>query len=256
MTRIYNFFLFLLLSLVFALIVLTNKSYSAEKYVCSIWQASSFQIVDRVNDLSRCNDLYYENSDSENYQLFSRYSNTILSNETYANLKKKIKNGVSFNVNAAETEGCKKGNCVNGQGTYTFAGGEKYVGEWKDNKKHGQGTLTFAGGDKYVGEFKDGQRNGQGTYTRNFANGEKYVGEWKDNKKHGQGTLTFAGGDKYVGEFKDGQRNGQGTYTFANGEKYVGEFKDDKYYQGTYTFANGKNMLVNLKIIKKMAKEL
>ena len=89
MTRIYNFFLFLLLSLVFALIVLTNKSYSAEKYVCSIWQASSFQIVDRVNDLSRCNDLYYENSDSENYQLFSRYSNTILSNETYANLKKK-----------------------------------------------------------------------------------------------------------------------------------------------------------------------
>jgi hypothetical protein len=103
MTRIYNFFLFLLLSLVFALIVLTNKSYSAEKYVCSIWQASSFQIVDRVNDLSRCNDLYYENSDSENYQLFSRYSNTILSNETYANLKKKIKNGVSFNVNAAET---------------------------------------------------------------------------------------------------------------------------------------------------------
>jgi hypothetical protein len=225
MTRIYNFFLFLLLSLVFALIVLTNKSYSAEKYVCSIWQASSFQIVDRVNDLSRCNDLYYENSDSENYQLFSRYSNTILSNETYANLKKKIKNGVSFNVNAAETEGCKKGNCVNGQGTYTFAGGEKYVGEWKDNKKHGQGTLTFAGGDKYVGEFKDGQRNGQGTYT--FANGEKYVGEFKDDKYY-QGTYTFANGNKYVGEFKDNQKNGQGTLTYVDGSYCTGIFENDK----------------------------
>jgi hypothetical protein len=225
MTRIYNFFLFLLLSLVFALIVLTNKSYSAEKYVCSIWQASSFQIVDRVNDLSRCNDLYYENSDSENYQLFSRYSNTILSNETYANLKKKIKNGVSFNVNAAETEGCKKGNCVNGQGTYTFAGGEKYVGEWKDNKKHGQGTLTFAGGDKYVGEFKDGQRNGQGTYT--FANGEKYVGEFKDDKYY-QGTYTFANGEKYVGEFKDDKYYGQGTLTYADGSYCTGIFENDK----------------------------
>jgi hypothetical protein len=198
----------------------------AEKYVCSIWQASSFQIVDRVNDLSRCNDLYYENSDSENYQLFSRYSNTILSNETYANLKKKIKNGVSFNVNAAETEGCKKGNCRNGQGTYTFANGNKYVGEWKDNKKHGQGTLTFAGGEKYVGEFKYDKYYGQGTYT--WANGNKYVGEFKDSKYYGQGTYTFANGNKYVGEFKDNQKNGQGTLTYVDGSYCTGIFENDK----------------------------
>ena len=31
------------------------------------------------------------------------------------------------------------------------------------------GTYTFASGDKYVGEFKDGVRHGQGTYT--YANG-------------------------------------------------------------------------------------
>ena len=30
----------------------------------------------------------------------------------------------------------------------------KYVGEYKNNKKHGQGTYTFASGDKYVGEWK------------------------------------------------------------------------------------------------------
>jgi hypothetical protein len=39
-------------------------------------------------------------------------------------------------------------------GTVTFAGGSKYVGEWKDNKRHGQGTLTYPSGGKYVGEWK------------------------------------------------------------------------------------------------------
>ena len=33
--------------------------------------------------------------------------------------------------------------------------GDKYVGEYKDDKRHGQGTYTYANGDKYVGEYKD-----------------------------------------------------------------------------------------------------
>ena len=40
-------------------------------------------------------------------------------------------------------------NCV---GTITFANGDKYVGEYRDNKKTGQGTYTWNNGDKYVGE--------------------------------------------------------------------------------------------------------
>ncbi len=86
-------------------------------------------------------------------------------------------------------------------GTYTFPNGNKYVGEWKDNKRHGKGTFTFANGEKYVGEWKDSKFNGQGTYT--YVSGNKYVGEWKFGEKHGQGTFTFANGDKKVGEWKD-----------------------------------------------------
>ena len=59
-------------------------------------------------------------------------------------------------------------------GTYAYPNGNKYVGEWKDNKMHGQGTYTFVSGDKYVGEWKDGKMHGQGTYT--FANGTKNNG--------------------------------------------------------------------------------
>ena len=123
-------------------------------------------------------------------------------------------------------------------GTYTFANGHKYVGEWKDGKVNGQGTVTYADGDKYVGSFNDGKRNGQGTYTS--ANGHIYVGEFKDGSYNGQGTSTDVMGNKYVGEWKDGEKNGQGTFTFANGNKYVGEWRYGKYNgQGTLYSSNG-----------------
>ena len=60
-----------------------------------------------------------------------------------------------------------------GKGTYTYASGAKYVGEYMNGLKHGQGTYTWGNGefngDKYVGEYKDGLRHGQGTYT--YADG-------------------------------------------------------------------------------------
>ena len=64
-------------------------------------------------------------------------------------------------------------------GTYVWEDGQKYVGDWKDDKQHGQGSSTFANGDKYVGEWRDGKRHGQETMT--FVYGIEYVGEWKDD---------------------------------------------------------------------------
>ena len=121
-------------------------------------------------------------------------------------------------------------------GTINLNNGDKYVGEWKDDKKNGQGAYTFGNqsqwaGDKYVGEWKDDEMNGQGTAT--FADGDKYVGEWKDGKNHGQGTYTHADGARYVGEYKDGKLHGQGTYTFADGEQWEGYYLNDKYIPKT-----------------------
>lgn len=111
-------------------------------------------------------------------------------------------------------------------GTVTPRSGDKYVGEFRDNRPGGQGTLTWANGNKYVGAFSDGKMNGHGTLT--FANGSKYVGEFSDGIMNGQGTLTFADGSSYTGEFRNNQSNGHGTFTWANGSKYVGEFRDGK----------------------------
>ncbi|MDC0542866.1 hypothetical protein OAO24_05345 [Methylophilaceae bacterium] len=125
------------------------------------------------------------------------------------------------------------------KGTKIFPNGDKYEGEWKNNKMHGQGTYTYADGEKYVGEYKDGQVNGQGSYV--WASGAKYEGEWKDDKMHGQGDYTYPSGSRYLGEYKYGKRHGVGVITMATGNTYEGEWKDDKMHgQGSYTWAEGK----------------
>jgi len=80
---------------------------------------------------------------------------------------------------------------------------------------NGQGTTTFQGGWKYVGEFKNGEASGQGIATH--KDGWKYVGEFKNGDRNGQGTVTCPDGERYVGEFKDGKYNGQGTTYRADG---------------------------------------
>ena len=51
---------------------------------------------------------------------------------------------------------------TNCHGTYTYASGSQYVGEYKDGKRHGQGTKAYADGEKYVGEWADGKSKGKG----------------------------------------------------------------------------------------------
>ena len=130
--------------------------------------------------------------------------------------------------NALALSPCPPDGFRNCFGTYTWADGDKYVGEWKDDKSHGQGIYTSASGDQYVGEFRNNDFNGQGTLTwgKGQWEGDKYVGGFKDDKQHGQGTYTSANGDKYVGENRDNDSwegiqysvSGQVLGTYSNGK--------------------------------------
>ena len=101
------------------------------------------------------------------------------------------------------------------------------VGDWStSNWNNCFGTYTYAGGNKYVGEFKDSKKTGQGTFT--FADGNKYVGEWMGDKRHGQGTFTFVDGSKWVGEWENANLNGYAITYNSDGSIYQeGIFKDD-----------------------------
>ena len=67
-----------------------------------------------------------------------------------------------------------------------FLVGDKYVGDWKGNKRHGFGTQTWVRGDKYEGEWREGKRYGKGTYW--VKEGRKirkqYTGDWRNNSRH------------------------------------------------------------------------
>ena len=63
-----------------------------------------------------------------------------------------------------------------GNGTYTFASGEVYTGEFKNNTMWGRGTLTYPDGRTYEGYFEDGlivraedQNTGSDTGTDNTS---------------------------------------------------------------------------------------
>ena len=52
---------------------------------------------------------------------------------------------------------CIEGDCINGYGTYTYANGDKYVGEWKEGNQHGQGTFTGTDGTIKKGIWENGE---------------------------------------------------------------------------------------------------
>lgn len=105
-------------------------------------------------------------------------------------------------------------------GVHTYANGNRYDGEWQDDKPNGHGVYTWANGDRYDGEWRNGKQNGHGVFI--WANGDRYDGEWQDDKKVGQGTEVRANGSRYDGVWQDDLPNGLGEAVFANGTKRSG----------------------------------
>jgi len=73
-------------------------------------------------------------------------------------------------------EGCQSGNCQNGIGTYIYADGSKYVGDFQNGKANGIGKISYFDGDVYEGEIENGEMHGKGMMIT--ANGNKIRGIW------------------------------------------------------------------------------
>jgi len=138
----------------------------------------------------------------------------------------------------------------------------RYDGQFQYGARHGHGTFEWASGAVYAGEWVCDLRHGKGTYS--YRNGIVYTGTWQCNQRHGSGTcthdttrldVTFAH-DKvvHVYEFHNDQlcyaggwqapegRNGQGILYFDDGVSvcYDGEWKDGKEHGwGTRYHATG-----------------
>jgi hypothetical protein len=169
---------------------------------------------------------------------------------------------------------CTAGDCKNGQGTFVYPSGAKYIGDFKNGIVEGVGVCYYTDGSKYSGEWKARFPDGRGTKT--YSDGTKRTGRWikgrpvdeqgnvledyiarkKEERtddgtniqsgclsgdcQNGPGTFAYPDGSTYIGAFERGKYNGQGLFTFANGDTYSGQFKDNyPHGQGKRTHANG-----------------
>ena len=73
--------------------------------------------------------------------------------------------------------------------------------------------LFFYEGDKYEGEFNNDKICGKGIMT--WHNGNKYEGEFKNNFFEGEGKLIFVSQSYYCGHFVEGMQMGKGTPYFT-----------------------------------------
>src|SRR5689334_13036979 len=93
-----------------------------------------------------------------------------------------------------------------------YINGERYDGDWKNNRKDGKGIMIF-------------------------LNGDKYDGEWKNDKMHGVGSYFKVGNETteiYQGYFEDGYRVVNGVRHKPNGDKLENEEGDSKNANSTY----------------------
>ena len=57
------------------------------------------------------------------------------------------------------------------------------------------GTLTYANGDTYEGEWRNDSACGYGVLI--YANGCRYEGGWLDDRRHGNGSLYLPDSSRY-----------------------------------------------------------
>lgn len=60
---------------------------------------------------------------------------------------------------------------------------------------HGKGTFLYADGSRFIGEFLNGEPNGKGVCY--YANGDRYDGMWKNHAPNGEGVMYFSSGLVY-----------------------------------------------------------
>ena len=141
--------------------------------------------------------------------------------------------------NGNRYEGQYKDNKRNGKGTFTYSDA-KYTGDWDNDSRHGVGTMTYPSGEIYTGQWCDGEKHGKGTVT--YPDKWTYDGEWDENVRHGKGELKDPDGTiRYKGDWVNDVRDGHGEEYFENGDTYIGDFDEDRRSgYGTYTRSDGE----------------
>lgn len=119
-------------------------------------------------------------------------------------------------------DGVPHGHGIKKQGDFTCSSATIYTGEWQNGVKHGYGVMDDIGkGQKYLGNWSDNKKNGCGLIVT--LDGIYYEGLFMQDVLTGHGVMVFEDGTHYEGEFRSaGVFSGKGVLTFSSGDKIEG----------------------------------
>jgi len=105
-------------------------------------------------------------------------------------------------LQSAYQGGCKDG-LADGQGV--ARGMAEYRGAFRAGKKHGPGVKTWPWGDRYEGDFAEDRKQGQGFYAwspQGAWAGQSYRGGFAADRREGEGTYVWEDGSRYQGRWE------------------------------------------------------
>ena len=115
-----------------------------------------------------------------------------------------------------ELAGIYQGGCKDGlaEGYGEAKGAAEYRGGFRAGRKHGKGVKIWPSGDRYEGDFVDDRKEGAGKYTwspRGPAAGERYSGAYLNDRRDGYGVYEWPSGDRYTGPWENDAAAGPPT---------------------------------------------
>ncbi|CAF1469676.1 unnamed protein product, partial [Adineta ricciae] len=215
-----------------------NHSYFRKEEEVLLLPATQFKIIDR---LPQGNGLHFIQLQEMHPPVALLQPVTI--GRSYSNAQNSILVNIYFVLERTYSDNSRyrghfKGGKRHGTGTYEYANGEKYQGEWINDQTNGKGIRTFPSGNRYDGEEKNGKRHGYGV--NYWANGEKYEGYWANDKMNGSGKYFWPTNVQYEGEYRNDKKHGQGTLRCANGRVIQGLWDNDQFKGSSFHYTENK----------------
>jgi hypothetical protein len=129
-------------------------------------------------------------------------------------------------------EGSWREGVFDGVGVFISQHG-RYEGEFVQGRRHGYGTYAFATGETYRGEWKADARHGAGVLQYRAQDVyERFVGAWRDDRRDGRGTLFwYAAGGGQLRSLTCMWSRGRlqldrvAALAYDNGSLFCGEFR-------------------------------
>ena len=188
-----------------------------------IYSNNNNLLIEIINDLNQLMNYYKDNL---SIKILGNVINKInyIINENKKNLQL-LRNDISSlcnqinkrfdkleinNINKQEIkfdDGKYIGQVVNGlaEGKGTWYGtkepfiGDRYEGEWRNDKKEGKGIYYWNDGDRYEGDFRNGNFEGKGIYY--FSNGDRRMGDYLNGKEIGKHVRLTKNGEVKIENF-------------------------------------------------------